>query len=367
MATKRDYYEVLGVSQTATDLEIKRAFRSQARQYHPDVSKQPGAEALFKEINEAYEVLSDEAKRSTYDRFGHAGLNGGAQQSYGFDSFTDIFDQFFGAGGRRGHRGPQRGSDLRYDLSIGFRDAIFGAEREIEIPALRTCVRCDGSGAEPSSNEAVCPNCHGSGEIRRVQQSVFGQFVNVVMCDRCGGEGRVPGEPCVKCNGQGRERTVRNVMVKIPQGVDNGQQIRLTGEGEAGPKGGPAGDLYVVLNVSEDEIFQRNGNHIEYDLGVTVAQAALGAQTDVPTLDGSESVKIPAGTQSGQVIRLRGKGVPFLRGTGRGDMYVHVRVCVPTKLTGEQRSLFEQLAKSLEVEEEHDKSFFGRVKEAFGG
>jgi molecular chaperone DnaJ len=368
VAAKRDYYEVLGITQSATDIEIKRAFRSRARQYHPDVNKETGAEGLFKEINEAYEVLSDGNKRAAYDRFGHAGVNGGPQQAYaGFDSFADIFDQFFGAGGRRGHRGPQRGSDLRYDLSIAFEEAVFGAEKELEIPALRGCSRCGGSGAEPKSGETVCPSCHGSGEIRRVQQSVFGQFVNVVMCDRCQGEGRVPGEPCVKCNGQGRERSSHTVAVKIPAGVDNGQQIRLTGEGEAGPKGGPAGDLYVVLDVAEHPLFQRNGNQIQYDLGITVAQAALGAEVDVPTLDGDEAIKIPAGTQSGQTIRLRAKGVPFLRGSGRGDMYVQVRVSVPTRLTNEQRALFQQLAESLEVEDEHDKSFFGRVKEAFGG
>jgi molecular chaperone DnaJ len=367
MATKRDYYEVLGVTQTATEVEIKRAFRARAREYHPDVNKKAGAETQFKEIIEAYEVLSDGAKRSAYDRFGHAGVNGAGQQAYaGFDAFADIFDQFFGAGGQRGQRGPQRGADLRYDLDIEFEEAIFGVERVLEIPALRACSRCGGRGLEPNSKENTCPTCHGSGEIRRVQQSVFGQFVNVVMCDRCHGEGKIPGEPCVKCQGEGRERVTRNVTVKIPAGVDNGQQIRLTGEGESGPKGGPAGDLYVVLSVSSHTQFQRNGTQIQFELPITVAQAALGDQVDVPTLEGSETVRVPAGTQSGHTIRLRGRGVPYLRGSGRGDLFVQVRVVVPTKLTSEQRVLFENLAESLEVESE-DRGFFGRVKEAFGG
>ena len=319
MAAKRDYYEVLGVSQTASEMEIKRAFRARARQYHPDVNKDHAAETQFKEINEAYEVLSDQAKRSAYDRFGHAGVNGAAGQQYaGFGDFADIFDQFFGTGGRRGARGPQRGSDLRYDLEVTFEEAVFGCEKALDIPALRACSRCNGSGAEPKSGETVCPSCHGSGEIRRVQQSVFGQFVNVVMCDRCQGEGRIPGDPCVKCRGAGREQVTRSVTVKIPAGVDNGQQIRLTGEGEAGPKGGPAGDLYVVLDVGEHAQFERSGAQIQFELPITVAQAALGDEIKVPTLDGEEAMKEPPGIQSGESIRLKGRGVPVLRGSAAG-------------------------------------------------
>ena len=368
MAAKRDYYEVLGVSQTASEVEIKRAFRARAREYHPDVNKDHGAETQFKEVNEAYEVLSDQTKRAAYDRFGHAGVGGAGGQAYtGFGDFADIFDQFFGVGGRHGQRGPQRGSDLRYDLDISFEEAVFGCEKVLDIPALRACARCHGSGAEPDSGETVCPSCHGSGEIRRVQQSVFGQFVNVVMCDRCQGEGKIPGDPCVQCRGAGRERVTRAVTVKIPAGVDNGQQVRLTGEGEAGPKGGPAGDLYVVLTVAEHAQFQREGAHIQFELPITVAQAALGDEVEVPTLDGVENIKIPPGTQSGQTVRMRGKGVPLLRGSGRGDMYVLVRVVVPTRLSAEERSLFRKLAETLEVDEEADKGFFGRVKEAFGG
>jgi len=367
MATKRDYYEVLGIPETATEVEIKQAFRQAAREHHPDVNKESGAEARFKEINEAYEVLSDSNKRATYDRFGHAGVNGAGSQSYGFD-FSDIFDQFFGMGSTRGQRGPQRGSDLRYDLRISFDEAVFGAERVLDIPALRTCDRCDGRGAEPGTTDTACPTCHGSGEMRRIQQSVFGQFVNVVMCDRCQGDGRVPGDPCVNCRGQGRVRGTRKVTVKIPAGVDNGQQVRLTGEGESGPKGGPAGDLYVLLQVAQHEHFVRNGTQIAYELPVTVAQAALGDEVRVPTVDGSETVKIPAGTQSGETVRLRGKGVPHLRGGGRGDMFVQIRVVVPTRLTSEQRALFETLGKTLDVADVGaDKGFFDRVKEAFTG
>lgn len=369
MAAKRDYYEVLGVSETSSEVEIKRAFRQRAREHHPDVSKTSGAEARFKEINEAYEVLSDPGKRAAYDRFGHAGVNGAAGQSYGFDSFSDIFDQFFGAGGSRGQRGPQRGSDLRYDLEIGFEEAIFGTEKVLDIPALRTCDRCSGRGAEPGSGETACPSCHGSGELRRVQQSVFGQFVNVVMCDRCQGEGRVPGDPCVKCRGQGRVRGTHKVAVKIPAGVDNGQQVRMTGEGEAGPKGGPAGDLYVVLTVAEHECFVRSGSQIAYELPITVAQAALGDEVEVPTIDGHETVRIPAGTQSGQTIRLRGKGVPYLRGSGRGDMFVQVRVIIPARLSSEQRTLFEALATTLEIGDDlgRDQGLLDRLKAAFTG
>lgn len=368
MADKRDYYEVLGVSRTATEVEIKRAFRSQARQYHPDVNREAGSEARFKEINEAYEVLSDDGKRSTYDRFGHAGVTGaGYQSSSGFEGFADIFDQFFGAGGSRSHRGPLRGSDLRYNLEIAFEEAAFGTQKVLDVPTLRACERCGGNGAEPDSIPISCPTCHGSGEIRRVQQSVFGQFVNVVMCERCQGDGRIAGDPCVKCRGQGREHTARKVTVKIPAGVDNGQQIRLTGEGEAGPKGGPAGDLYVVLEVSDHPLFQREGAQIQYELPITVTQAALGDEVSVPTVDGAQTVRIPAGTQSGHTIRLRGRGVPYLRGSGRGDMLVLVRVVIPTRLTHEQRLHFQALAESLELEPEEDKGFFGKVKEAFGG
>jgi molecular chaperone DnaJ len=368
LATKRDYYEVLGVSRTASDVEIKSAFRNQARKYHPDVNKSPDAEARFKEINEAYEVLSDARKRSAYDRYGHRLQPSGFEGFSDLGGFADIFETFFGAGGRRGsYRGPQRGADLRYDMTISFEQAVFGIEKEIEIPILQLCKRCDGSGAEPGSGVRTCPRCQGSGELRRVQQSVFGQFVNVVMCDMCQGEGQVIGSPCKNCHGSGREQGNKKLSVKIPAGVDRGQQIRLTGEGEPGPKGGPPGDLYVVLDVEEHPLFTREGYDLYYELPLNVAQAALGDEVTIPTLDGDSELHIPPGTQHGRSFRLRGKGVPHLRSSERGHMYVVARVVIPGKLSGRQRELFEELAEELDAERDHDKGFFDKVKEAFGG
>ena len=369
MATKRDYYEVLGVQRTASETEIKRAFRNQARQFHPDVNKAPDAETRFKEINEAYEVLSDGSKRAAYDRFGHAGPSGNFDGFGDLGGFADIFDTFFGTGGRRtSQRGPQRGSDLRYDMTITFLEAAFGVEKQIEIPVMETCGTCDGSGAQPGSGSETCPRCHGSGELRRVQQSVFGQFVNVVMCESCQGEGRVIANPCKTCKGQGRLLGSRELTVKIPAGVDRGQQIRLSGEGEIGPKGGPPGDLYIVLNVAEHELFKRDGYDVYYELPINIAQAALGSEIHIPTLDGEVELTIPAGTQTGRDFRLRGKGVPQLRSSARGDMHVIAKVVTPTKLNSRQRELFEELAGELEGQAEgDDKGFFNRVKEAFGG
>lgn len=366
MVTKRDYYEVLGLSRNASEVEIKRAFRNLARKYHPDVNKDGDAEARFKEISEAYEVLSDPQKRSMYDRFGHSGGPGGFEGFGDFGGFADIFESFFGGGGRRSsYRGPQRGSDLRYDMRISFEEAVFGTEKTIEIPVMKPCEKCSGTGAEPGSGASVCPRCQGSGELRRVQQSVFGQFVSVVMCNACGGEGRVIGTPCSNCRGQGRVQGTKTLTVKVPAGVDRGQQIRLTGEGEAGPKGGPSGDLYVVLDVADSEVFTRDGYDIYYEIPINVAQAALGDDVIVPTLEGDEELKIPAGTQHGRTFRFRGKGIPHLRSTHRGDMYVVAKVEVPSKLSKRQRELFKELSRELHGEE--DEGFFDKVKEAFGG
>jgi molecular chaperone DnaJ len=367
LPTKRDYYETLGVARDCSDADIKRAFRNQARRYHPDVNKEADAEARFKEINEAYEVLSDARKRAAYDRYGQAG-GAGVDPFSDLGGFADIFETFFGGGQRRaGYRGPQRGNDLRYDMTLMFEEAVFGVEREIEVPSLQICNTCDGTGAEPGSGSTTCPRCHGSGELRRVQQSVFGQFVNVVMCERCQGEGQIVANPCPACHGQGRERRKKKITVNIPPGVDRGQQIRLAGEGEIGPKKGPPGDLYIVLDVRDSALFTRDGYDIYYELPLNVATAALGADLTIPTLDGETALHIPGGTQNGKQFSLRGKGVPHLRSNARGTMYVVAKVQTPTKLTARQRELLEELGQELEQPQDDDKGFFGKVKEAFGG
>lgn len=385
MATaKRDYYEVLGLSRTATIEEIKKAFRLKARQHHPDVNKEPGAEAQFKEISEAYEVLIDEDKRSAYDRFGHAAVSGngagaggqGFDPFQGFGSFSDIFETFFTAaatgGGTTGTRPrrPQRGAHLAYRLTIEFEEAVFGAEKEIEVPRLATCPKCEGSGAEPGTETTVCPNCNGRGEVRRNQQSIFGQFVSVVPCERCHGEGKIVATPCTECKGEGRIKETRKLAVRIPAGVDDGAQIRLSGEGEAGPRGAPAGDLYIELNVRSSKVFKREGNDLLYELNVNMAQAALGAEIQVPTVDGATApVKVVAGTQSGKVMRVKGAGVPFLRGTGRGDMLAKVNVQIPTNLSEEQKRLLRELGQTFGdiASEPPEKGLFGKLKDALGG
>jgi molecular chaperone DnaJ len=377
MATgQRDYYEVLGVPRTADQAEIKRAFRKLAMEYHPDRNPAPDAAEKFKEINRAYEVLGDEQKRAMYDRFGHAGVEGGGAGAAGFDGFAhfegfgDIFDAFFGGAARRGRRrGPQRGSDLRYNLRLTFEEAVFGCEKEIEYQRLERCSVCGGSGSEPGSMPAVCPECNGMGEIRRAQQSFFGQFVNVMTCPRCQGEGRVITSPCAACRGSGRVRETRRIVVKVPAGVDDGAQIRLSGEGEAGPRGGEPGNLYVVLSVAPHERFHRVEDHIVLELPVNIAQAALGAVVTIPTLDGEMELEIPAGTQSGEEFVIRGKGVPHLRGTGRGDMIVRVTVVVPEELTEQQRKLLEQLAETMGTPTlpKRHKGFFERLRDAMAG
>ncbi|HVA24623.1 MAG TPA: molecular chaperone DnaJ [Chloroflexota bacterium] len=374
-AQKRDYYEVLGVARSASEDDIKKAFRRLARQYHPDVNKDHDAEARFKEVNEAYEVLSDPQKRQMYDQFGHAGPGMGAGpgfENFGFGGFSDIFQTFFGGQtGAGGRRGPQRGSDLRYNLTLTFEEAVFGSEKELEIPRADTCPSCHGSGAEPGTEPSRCPSCNGTGELRRVQQSIFGQFVNVIMCDRCQGEGRVISTPCHECRGGGRVRVTKHVGLKVPGGVDTGSQIRLTGEGEAGPRGGANGNLYVAITVRKHQFFERDGQDILYTLPINFAQAALGDEIEVPTVDGKVVLKIPAGTQGGKVFRLKDKGVPNVRGAGRGDQHVFVKVVTPTELNGKERELFEQLRgiakKQPQPSEKHDKSgIFEKVKEGLG-
>jgi molecular chaperone DnaJ len=370
MATnKRDYYEVLGVSRNATDDEVKKAFRRLAKQYHPDANKEQGAEARFIEINEAYEILSDTQKRSAYDRYGHAGVGSAAGAGAagfdfgGFNNLNDIFETFFSgsAGGSTQRRsGPQRGADLRYELTISFEEAVFGCQKEIELPRWETCSACHGNGAQPGTSTQRCPGCQGSGEIRRVQQSIFGQFVNVTMCERCRGEGRIITTPCEKCRGQGRVRNNRRVVVNIPAGVDDGINVRVTGEGEVSARGGTPGNLYVVLTVKTHEFFKRQGNDIIYELPISFSQAALGDEVEVPIVDGkTTTLKIPAGTQSNRSFRLKGMGVPVVHSSARGDQHVIVKVVTPTNLTTEQRHLLEEFARiEREQNEQNGKNIF---------
>jgi molecular chaperone DnaJ len=350
MAVKRDYYDVLGVPRDADETEIKRAFRKLAQQHHPDVDKGDGAEERFKELNEAYRVLSDRQRRTAYDMFGHAGVEGSAAGGFegfggGFGPFGDIFDAFFGgspAGARRRSR-VVAGADLRYDLTIEFAEAVFGVTKEITFPTLVTCSRCEGAGGEPGTEPETCPECNGTGEQRRVAQTILGQMVNIVACQRCRGEGRIIATPCVECKGEGRIREERTLQVTIPAGIDAGQRIALEGQGEAGPRGGPNGDLYVAINVRPHPQLIRRGTELYHELPITFPQAALGTTLTVPTVEGTEEIEIPAGSQAGREIRLRSKGVPRLRGAGRGDLHVILNVVVPTKLSKRERELLKEL------------------------
>lgn len=374
MAAKRDYYDVLGVARSATKEDIKKSYRRLARRYHPDVSSEDGADEKFKEISEAYEVLSDDRKRAAYDRFGHAGVRGAAGAGAGYENFgfgvADIFEEFFGgfAGTRRQRRGPRRGADLRYNLTIEFEEAVFGAEKEIEVRRPEICPDCKGSGAEAGTQPERCPDCGGSGEVRRVQQSILGQFVNVTTCPRCQGAGEIVSTPCTTCNGRKQVQQLRKLVVKIPAGIRSEQQIRLTGEGAPGSHGGPPGNLYVFVNVKRHEFFQRRGEDILLNLEINVAQAALGDEIVVPTVDGDAALKIPPGTQSGTVFRLRGRGVPHLNGGGRGDQMVMTQVMVPQNLSERQRELFEAMAETLgsEVIPQREKGFLNDLREALG-
>jgi molecular chaperone DnaJ len=369
--TKRDYYEVLGVPRGAGKDQIRTAYHRLARQYHPDVNDDPDAENKFKEVNEAYEILSDQEKRARYDRFGHAGVNGQFEGMGGFGGFGDIFgDLFTGFGmGTQARRGPRRGADLRYDLTLEFEEAVFGIEKEIEVRRLEVCPTCHGSGAEPGTQPMRCPECDGRGQVRRVSQSIFlGQFVNVSTCPRCGGTGEVVTTPCQECHGQKRVAAERKLKVKIPPGVDEGTQIRLAGEGEEGVSGGPKGNLYIVISTRPHAFFRRRDNNIYLDLSINVAQAALGDEIKVPTLEEDTTLVIPAGTQTGQTFRLRGQGVPRLRQNGRGDQIVTVEIRTPTDLTEEQKRLLRKLGGTLghEVIEQQERGFLDRVKEALG-
>jgi molecular chaperone DnaJ len=382
--SKRDYYEVLEVTRTASDGEIKSAYRKLAMKYHPD--RNPGdkaAEEKFKECAEAYAILADGEKRSAYDRFGHAAVSG-AGAGAGFDpsmfqEFGDLadilgnmfgFGDLFGGGRRRG--GPQRGADLRYDLEIPFEEAAHGTETAIQIPRQENCDSCHGTGAAPGSAPTTCPQCRGQGQVRFQQ----GFFTVARTCPQCRGAGRIVTKPCQSCRGAGRVTRERKITVKIPPGIATGQQLRLQGEGEPGMAGGPSGHLYVVVHVQEHEFFRRDGNNLFCEIPVNFTTLALGGDIQVPTLDESDTVRVPDGTQTGTTFRLRGKGMPDVNGRGRGDLFVTVQVQTPKKLTREQKQLLEQLAKSLPKdtfeprvrgeEEQDERNLFDRVKDMFG-
>lgn len=357
--SKRDYYEVLGVAKNASEDEIKKAFRKLARKYHPDMNRDDpkAAEEKFKEANEAYEVLSDSNKRAQYDQFGHAAFDqasgggpGGFSGGFGGGGFGDIFDMFFGGsgGGFGGARrpGPERGNDLRYDLEIEFTEAAFGKEVEIDVPRTEECEVCHGSGAAPGTHPEACPQCKGTGQVQFTQNTPFGRMVNARTCDRCGGEGKIVHSPCKSCGGKGRKRARKKISVKIPAGVDNGSRIRVPNAGEAGMRGGPAGDLYVYIFVKPHKLFKREGTEVICEVPITFVQAALGDEIEVPTLDGKVKLKIPEGIQSGTVLRMKSKGIPSLRGQGRGDQHVKVKVLTPQKLNEKQKQMLRDFAES---------------------
>jgi len=369
VAVKRDYYEVLGCSRQASAEDLKRAFRKIAMESHPDRNPDdPVAAARFKEASEAYAVLSDASRRRSYDMFGHAAadMGGGPVVDFSDMPFADIFDTFFGGGiGSRSRRQrADRGDDLRYDMTITFEEAFTGVDKQIDVPRLATCDRCAGSGAEPGTGTETCPGCGGSGNIRRAQQSIFGNIVTQTTCPTCGGAGRLLRSPCTKCRGQGRATVTRRLAVRIPGGVDTGSQIRLSGEGEAGVRGGPPGDLYVVLRVKSHPHLARRDQSIVYELRINIVQAALGDRIEIPTMDGPVEIAIPAGTQHGQSFRLAGRGMPDVRGGRRGDQYVLVQVLVPKDLTAEQKALLRQVGGLTGKPEKVSKGFFEKLRDA---
>jgi molecular chaperone DnaJ len=370
-----DYYVVLGIQRGCSEADIKQAYRKLARVYHPDVAEDKvNAETRFKEINEAYEVLSDAEKRDSYDRFGHAGVQGasaGAQYGQNMpEGFGDIFEMFFGgmrqgAGGPTGSRAAGRGSDLRYDLEISLEEAYTGVEREISFHHHANCDTCRGSGARPGTMPVTCDRCAGSGMVQSVRATPLGRFMTQSPCTKCGGEGTMVSTPCDTCRGQGRVEKRRSMTITIPAGVDDGSRIRIANNGEAGPRGGPPGDLYVYLSIAQHSVLKRDGLDLTFTLPIHFPQAALGAQIEVPLLSGSTvGIDVPAGTQSGSRIRMRGHGMPNLRGGGFGDLYVTLQVTVPTRLNKRERELLEEYA-AQNTDPVDERSFFERVKDAF--
>lgn len=372
---KRDYYEVLGVGREATIEEIKKAYRRLARQYHPDFNPDDQqAEKKFKEVQEAYDVLSDPQKRESFDRFGHenpmgAGQNGG----FGFDfsgfGVEDIFESFFGGGfSRRRQAGPERGADLRYNLEITLEEAFCGGERGITVPRTELCPECGGSGSRPGTRPETCAACGGSGQQQFTRNTPFGSFMSRQICSVCRGEGKVIKDPCPHCRGQGRVVKERQIEIKIPPGVDSNSRLRVSGGGDAGLKGGSPGDLYVFISVKPHREFRREGDDIIYQLSISMVQAALGVELEIPTLEGPAELRIPEGTQPGALLRLRGKGMPRLRGAGRGDQRVQVKVVVPKRLGRQQKEMLQEMARlSGEKAGLGEKGFIDRMKDALGG
>lgn len=374
MSTKRDYYEVLGVDRNVDDQALKKAYRKLAMKYHPDRNPDnKEAEEKFKEVNEAYEVLSDAEKRRRYDQFGHDGVNGqfgGGSQGFGggFGGFEDIFGDIFGdvfGGQRTRRRGPERGQDIKQRVTISFEDAAFGKKIEIKLNRTEECSECHGSGAKAGTGKKTCPTCNGTGEVRTVQRTPFGNIQSSRTCSTCNGEGEIIETPCPKCHGKGHTRKVKTIEVDIPAGIDDGQMIKLSGQGEIGKKGGPRGDLYIVVSIKEHPLFTRDGFDVYFEMPITFVQATLGDEIEVPTIDGKVKYTIPEGTQSGTTFRLRDKGIPRLRGNSRGDQYIKITVEIPKKLNEKQKDILREFAKECGEEVHEKKKSFGQKLENF--
>ncbi|WP_301426338.1 molecular chaperone DnaJ [Carnobacterium sp.] len=380
MMAKRDLYEVLGVSKSASDDEIKKAYRKLSKKFHPDINKEAGAEEKFKEVAEAYEVLSDANKRAAYDQYGHASTDpnfgaggggfggGGFGGGFGGGGFEDIFESFFGGGGGRSYNpnAPRQGEDLQYSLNLEFEEAIFGKETTISYNREEECKTCHGDGAKPGTHPVTCSKCHGTGSLNVERNTPLGRVMTRQTCDVCHGTGQEIKESCPTCHGSGHMKDKHTVKVTVPAGVEDGNQMRLNGQGEAGKNGGPYGDLYVVFRVKASKEFERNGSEIYYELPINFVQATLGDEVEVPTVHGKVKLKIPAGTQTETNFRLRGKGAPKLRGTGTGDQHVKVKLMTPKNLSKEQTDLLRQFAQASGMEvEEQDGSIFDKVKDAF--
>lgn len=391
MADKKDYYEVLGVNKNSTDDEIKKAYRKMARKYHPDLNRDDPktAEAKMKEINEAYDILKDKEKRAQYDQFGHAafsgagygGAGGGTYTNINMDDifsnmgggfgggFGDIFEQFFGGdrGRARQKRGPEKGADLRYDLRLTFEEAAFGKKMTIKVPRMENCEECGGTGAKKGTTPDECPDCHGTGMRQTTTRTPFGVISNARPCERCHGSGQIVKNPCEHCHGAGKIKVERDIDLNIPKGVDEGQRLRIAGGGQAGERGGAPGDLYVYIVIKPHKIFTRNNTDVYCEIPISFVQAALGASIEAPTIDGKVDLTIPEGTQSGQVLKIRGKGIPVLRGEGRGDEYVKIKVLTPQNLSSRQKKLLREFEDggSDSKNNPEKKSFIDKLKDLF--